>query len=120
MDRLYTMIKSYQPNAMIINNTGLDELGAVSHPMVDSVTYERGKPKFAKNTDRPRAGEMCESITDHWGYAQDDISFKSVEDLIDMLCECRENNCNMLLNVGPLANGTIDSYEKYTLQCLGR
>lgn len=119
-DRLYNMIKSHQPEAMIINNTGLDEQGKVSSPLVDSVTYERGNPSFANNTDRPRAGEMCESLTDHWGYAQDDISFKPVSKLIDILLECRKFDCNLLINVGPKGNGLIGEFEKTTLENLGK
>ncbi|MDO5329321.1 MAG: alpha-L-fucosidase [Coriobacteriia bacterium] len=119
-DRLYNMVKKHQPNAMIINNTGLDNLGKVSHPLIDSVTFERGNPSFVDNSDRPRAGEMCESITDHWGYAKDDISFKPVSSLIDTLMICRKFNSNFLLNVGPQANGKFGDYEKQTLDYLGK
>ena len=114
------MIKSYQPNAMIINNTGLEKQGVVSHPLIDSVTYERGKPARVNNAERPIAGEMCESLTDHWGYTEDDLTFKSVSELIDILTECRANNCNLLLNVGPHANGTISLYEKAKMEYLGK
>ena len=114
------MVKSYQPNAMIINNTGLEAQGVVSHPLIDSVTYERGKPTHVDTGDRPVAGEMCESLTDHWGYCENDFSFKSVSELIDTLCECRANNCNLLLNVGPLANGTISAFEKSEFEYLGK
>ena len=59
-DRLYGTIKKLQPEAMIINNTGLDALGKVGHSMLDSVTFERGHPAYVDNSDRPRAGEMCQ------------------------------------------------------------
>ena len=52
---------------MIINNTGLSELGKVGHPEIDSVTFERGKPCFVDNSDKYRAGEMCQVLNDHWG-----------------------------------------------------
>lgn len=119
-DRLYALIRKYQPQAMIINNTGLNAEGQVSHKEIDSVTFERGNPCFVDNSDRPRAGEMCEGITDHWGYVANDIRFKSVERLIDTLLVCRENNCNLLLNVGLKPNGEITVMEQQLLSCLGK
>ncbi|MCQ2792002.1 MAG: alpha-L-fucosidase [Bacilli bacterium] len=118
-DRLYQMIKKYQPEAMIVNNTGLDAQGKVSHTLVDSVTFERGKPNIVDNSDRPRAGEMCESINDHWGYTKKDYTYKSVSRLLDTLLICRECNCNFLLNVGPKGNGTIPPVEKQFLLAIG-
>lgn len=119
-DRLYATIRKHQPEAMIINNTGLSALGEVSHPEIDSVTFERGKPCFVDNSDRPRAGEMCEGITDHWGYAKNDICFKSTKQLLDTLITCRKCNCNLLLNAGPRANGLLTPIEKQLLECMGQ
>ncbi len=119
-DRLYKTIRKHQPNAMIINNTGLNALGQVSHPEIDSVTFERGKPTFVDNSDRPRAGEMCEGITDHWGYTKDDICYKSTKQLLDTLITCRKCNCNFLINAGPLENGTISPIEKQLLENIGK
>ena len=118
-DRLYAMIRKHQPEAMIINNTGLSELGKVSHPEIDSVTFERGKPSFVDNSDRPRAGEMCEVITDHWGHAKNDICFKSTKQLLDTLVTCRKFNCNLLLNSGPRGNGLLTPLEKQMFESIG-
>lgn len=119
-DRLYATIRKYQPNAMIINNTGLSATGQVSHREIDSVTFERGKPSYVDESDRHRAGEMCEGITDHWGYAENDFKFKSVDKLIDALLCCRENNCNLLLNVGLKGDGTVTAIETELLKYLGK
>ena len=120
-DRLYKTIRKHQPKAMIINNTGLLELGRVSHYEIDSVTFERGAPALVSNEDgKERAGEVCDSLTDHWGYAKNDINIKSVPYLIEELVECRYNKCNLLLNVGPLPNGELRPIEKYTLLELGK
>lgn len=118
-DRLYATIRKHQPEAMIINNTGLSALGKVSHPEIDSVTFERGKPCFVDNSDRPRAGEMCEVICDHWGYAKNDIAFKSVKQLLETLITCRSYNCNLLLNAGPRGNGLLMPLDKHVLESIG-
>lgn len=119
-DRLYATIRKYQPEAMIINNTGLSALGEVSHAEIDSVTFERGNPTFVDTSKKPIAGEMCEGITDHWGFAAEDLCFKSVPRLIETLLDCRKYNCNLLLNVGPTGNGTLTVMETEILKYLGR
>ena len=58
-DRLYATIRKYQPEAMIINNTGLSELGKVGHYEIDSVTFERGKPSFVDNSALFALGFKC-------------------------------------------------------------
>ena len=99
-DRLYGTIRNYQPTAMIINNTGLNALGQVSHKEIDSVTFERGKPCFVDCSDKPRAGEMCEGLTDHWGYAERDICVKSTKQVVETYVDCRRFGCNLLINTG--------------------
>ena len=118
-DRLYATIRKYQPEAMIINNTGLSALGEVGHPEIDCVTFERGNPSFVDTSKKPIAGEMCEGITDHWGYASEDFCFKPVPKLIDMLLDCRKYNCNLLLNVGPRGDGTLTVIETELLKYVG-
>ena len=44
-DTMYSMIRSYQPEAIIVNNTCLTALGELGHIELDSVTCERGRPK---------------------------------------------------------------------------
>ena len=120
-DRLYKTIRKYQPEAMIINNTGLSALGEVTHYEIDSVTFERGASFIVSSRDgKERAGEVCDSLTDHWGYASNDICIKSVPYIISELIDCRHNRCNLLMNVGPMANGELRLIEKATLLEFGK
>lgn len=119
-DRLYGTIRELQPTAMIINNTGLNMLGQVSHKEIDSVTFERGKPCFVDCTDKPRAGEVCEGLTDHWGYAERDICVKSVKQVVETYIDCRKCGCNLLLNTGLRGDGSVSAAEKSVLEGLGR
>lgn len=119
-ERLYGTIRKYQPEAMIINNTGLSELGKVGHPEIDSVTFERGKPCFVDNSDKERAGEMCQVLNDHWGYAKNDCNYKSVKELIENLVDCRKYNCNFLLNTGLKGNGSVNAMDACMLQEIGK
>lgn len=119
-DRLYQMIHKHQPQAMIINNTGLSEIGKVGHPEIDSVTFERGKPTFVDNSDRARAGEMCQVLNDHWGYAEEDCNYKSVKELVENLVDCRRHNCNFLLNTGLRGDGTVNDTDRVLLGEVGK
>ncbi len=119
-ERLYATIRKYQPEAMIINNTGLGAQGKVSHDEIDCVTFERGKPTFVDTSKKPIAGEMCEVISDHWGHAAGDLCFKSIPTLLGTLLDCRKYNCNFLLNAGPTANGTLTVIETEILKYIGR
>ena len=119
-DRLYSIIRKYQPEAMIINNTGLLALGKVGHPEIDSVTFERGKPAFVDNSDRHRAGEMCQVLNDHWGFASEDINYKSVKELVENLVDCRKCDCNFLLNIGPRGDGSVKPLDAAILEEIGK
>ncbi len=119
-DRLYGTIRNYQPEAMIINNTGLSELGKVGHPEIDSVTFERGAPAFVDRSDKYRAGEMCQILNDHWGYAKNDCNYKSVKEFLENLVDCRKYNCNFLLNTGLKGNGEVNFIDKGILLEIGK
>ena len=70
------MIRKYQPACMIINNTGLNARGEAGHIELDSVTYERGMPtRMPEDAPKYLAGEMCEVMNSHWGYAAEDIAY---------------------------------------------
>ena len=120
LDRLYGTIRKYQPDAMIINNTGLGALGEVGHKEIDSVTFERGKPCRVDRSEKPIAGEMCQVLNDHWGYAKDDCNFKSVKELIENLVDCRKFDCNFLLNTGLKGNGSVNAADKALLGEIGK
>lgn len=121
-DALYGMIRSHQPNAMIINNTGLSAQGALGHPELDSVTFERGKPQPVNMEGAPKyiASEMCQVFADHWGYAREDLNYKAPADMIRDLAICRRYGSNMLINVGPMADGSIRPIDSAMLDLMGQ
>lgn len=120
-DSLYGLIRKYQPEAMIINNSGMTALGAIGHIELDSVTVERGTPSLLNLDDAPKyvASEACEILADHWGYAAQDFDYKSLPQVIRELSLCRRYGSNMLLNVGPMGNGELRLLDKAMLCTLG-
>lgn len=121
-DALYGMIRKYQPDAMIINNTGLDARGALGHIELDSVTFERGKPQAINREGAPKyvASEMCQIFCDHWGYAKEDLNYKSPAQMIRELADCRRYGANMLMNVGPMGDGSVQEMDRAMLNLMGK
>ena len=121
-DALYSLIRENQPDAMIINNTGLDAQGVIGSPYIDSVTFEQGKPSLINRDGAKKyvASEMCQTINEHWGYGSRDFLNKSVPELIETLCHCRKYGANYLLNVGPDASGQITPIQKATIEEVGK
>lgn len=119
---LYGMIRQYQPDAIIVNNTGIFQCGKTGHPEIDSVTYEQGaaKPMDREGMEKYIAGEVCHTFNNHWGIGAVDFSFKSPAKIIETLCHSRGCGANYLLNVGPEAQGRIPDYEKASLEIVGR
>lgn len=120
-DELYATIRHYQPDAIIVNNTGLSARGAFGNPEIDSVTFEQGRPEPLNREGMPKyvACEMCETINDHWGYGAGDFNCKSSARLIETLCHCRKVGANYLLNIGPREQGALDPLQKETLKAIG-
>jgi len=120
-DALYATIRKHQPEAMIINNTGLGKRGEIGNPEIDSVTFEQGRPTPMNREGMSKyvAAEMCHTINAHWGYGSADFRYQSVPDLIENLCACRKVGANYLLNVGPDAEGEILPLQVEMLKMVG-
>lgn len=121
LDELYGTIRKYQPDAIIINNTGLNARGEICHPEVDSVTFEQGRPTPMKRDGMTKyiTSEMCYTLNDHWGVGNCDFNYKSPKTLIECLCDCRKVGANLLLNIGPGPQGNIISMQKELFSIIG-
>ena len=49
--------------------------------------------------------EACMTMNDSWGYKQDGGRWKSGEELLQLRRQAAGRGCNLLLNVGPMADG---------------
>ena len=64
--------------------------------------------------------ETCMTMNDTWGFKSDDQNWKSAEQMIRMLCDIASKGGNLLLNVGPQANGQIPQESIDRLMRIGR
>lgn len=120
-DRLYAVIRKHQPEALIINNTGIGQGGKLGNPEIDSVTFERGRPKALDRRGHPKyvAAEMCHTMNFHWGIANHDFNMLSPAHVIEELCLARRAGANLLMNLGPEAQGALPAYETAAFRRVG-
>ena len=84
-------------------------------PSADTKALDFSKGDFSTPEKRiPREGypgrdwEACMTVGNRWGYHRDDHRFyKSPEKIIYQLQECAAKGGNLLLNIGPKADGSI-------------
>ena len=93
-------MRKLQPNILINNRTELEG---------DFRTPEQAQPReWIKAGGKRVTWEACQTFSGSWGYARDETTWKSPEQLIQMLINCVARGGNLLMNVGPTARGTFD------------
>lgn len=64
--------------------------------------------------------ELCMTVNDSWGYQKQDHNQKSVNYIIRTFSDCISMGGNLLLDVGPMEDGTITPGQTKILKELGR
>ena len=111
-EKLLKMVRGLQPDILINDRAEIKG---------DFKTIE------GRNIPRPPKGaklwEACITLQDDdwsfWGWCRYTAFRKTPEQIICYLLHCLEVNGNMLLNVGPDANGDIDGWQRDLLAKLG-
>jgi len=106
-ERLYDMIHTLQPQAVIHNNRHAEPL-----PGEDIQGFEQDLPGentvgFNATTMYGIPAEVCMTINDNWGISFKDENHKSTRQLVRNLARSASLGANYLLNVGPTALGEI-------------
>jgi alpha-L-fucosidase len=106
MAELRALIHQWQPEVVV--NGRLCGHG-------DYKTPEQGLPI----TQPEGAWEFCVTLNDSWGYQTHDHNHKSVRQIVRLLAECLGMGGNLLLDVGPTADGAITPAQTERLEGLG-
>jgi alpha-L-fucosidase len=119
-EKLYDMIHTLQPDAVIHNNRHDKPL-----PGEDVQGFEQDLPGmntagFNETTIFGLPIEVCMTINDHWGYSAGDYNTKSARNLVHILARSASVGGNYLLNVGPTAEGEIVPQHAERLRGVGR
>ncbi|WP_439184674.1 alpha-L-fucosidase [Carboxylicivirga taeanensis] len=97
-------------NKNIILNSRLQGYG-------DYDTPEQGVPINKPNNPY---WELCMTMNDSWGYQHNDHNYKTPYQLIRIFVDCISMGGNLLLDVGPHADGTIPEPQVNILKEFGR
>ncbi len=77
-------------------------------------------PEQAMPVTRPEGDwEFCVTLNDSWGYVPDDNNYKNTRQLIRIFTECISMGGNLLLDIGPKPDGTIDERDERALLDFG-
>ncbi|TDS17387.1 alpha-L-fucosidase [Sphingobacterium paludis] len=102
------LLRRYNPN--IIVNSRLNHHG-------DYETPEQGVPVVKPGSAH---WELCYTMNDSWGYQPFDRHYKTPNMIVRTLIDCIAMGGNLLLDVGPKADGTLPKEQVAILQELGR
>lgn len=118
--RTYDLIHRLQPASLVGNNHH-----HVPNSGEDFQMFERDLPgqntggfsAEAKIGDLPL--ETCDTMNGAWGYNATDKKFKTPKQVVHYLVKAAGNNANLLMNVGPKPDGTIQDEFVTTLRAVG-
>jgi alpha-L-fucosidase len=109
-EKLLKMVRELQPGIIVDNRLDLPD------EMADIHTPEQFQPRgWVHVNGKPVVWETCQTFSGSWGYYRDEYTWKSPEQLIQMLVNTVSCGGNLLMNVGPTARGTFDDRAKAAL-----
>ena len=101
-EELIATARRLQPGIMIDNRTQIKQ---------DIVTPEQYQIKEWPRNDETgeyEIWEACQTFSGSWGYHRDEMSWKSPEQLVNMLIRTVSIGGNLIMNVGPTSRGYFD------------
>lgn len=109
-DDLYAHIRRLQPQTLVSYKQGLLGTEDFFAPERNAVP---GKDKLV---------EICQTMNPQsWGYKADDAgSHKTADEVWETIRSAREQGCNLLLNTGPLPDGSVDPWDAAVLREVGK
>jgi alpha-L-fucosidase len=115
-EKLIRMIRELQPHIMVDDRLDLlDVPGGWDYRTPEQVAVR----EWVKMGGQRVLWETCQTFSGSWGYHRDEATWKSVEQLVQMLIDTVSKGGNLLLNVGPTARGEFDERAMDRLSGIG-
>lgn len=83
----------------------------------DYATPEQGLPILRPKNEY---WELCMTINNSWGYQPHDLQYKTPSQILRIFIDCISMGGNLLLDIGPKADGSIPEKQVQVLKELGR
>ena len=118
---LYQYVRSLQPDIIINNRVSSGRSGMAGLTAEGAFAGDFGTPEQqVPATGLPGVDwESCITMNDHWGFNKYDNNWKSSRELIQMLADIASKGGNLLLNVGPTADGLFPPESVERLRAIG-
>ncbi len=112
-EKLVKLIRKLQPGVILDDRLDLPGVW-------DMKTPEQTQPReWVKVDGQPVVWEACQTFSGSWGYHRDEMTWRSVDELIRTLIDCVSKGGNLLLNVGPTGRGEFDERALNRLSGIG-
>ncbi|MCX6290444.1 MAG: alpha-L-fucosidase [Bacteroidetes bacterium] len=82
--------------------------------------YDTPEQNFPVTKPNLKYWELCMTINDNWGYQQRDTNYKTPYEIISIFADAISMGGNLLLDIGPKADGSIPKEQEYMLTELGQ
>ena len=116
----YNRIHTAQPDALVGNNHHHSPFPGEDFQMFEQDLPGQNTAGFNKAEISSKPLEMCLTMNNSWGYNSSDHKWKSADELIRLLVRASGLGCNLLLNVGPRPDGTLQPEAIERLAALGK
>ena len=125
MEETYALIRDLSPHALISFKQGANGDEDFSAPernagAVVGSQFEVARKVYEMNKDKPK--EICNTLQPHsWGYNKnDDGKHKTAEEIVEIYRDTRKKEANLLMNVGPLPDGSFPDEDIINLTEAGK
>lgn len=111
---LLKQIRKLQPQIILNNRMDLGEYE-------DGQDFETPEQVSAASLAKfkGKEWETCQTFSGSWGYYRDENTWKSNQQLLNLLISSTSNGGNLILNVGPTAKGEFDNRATRALDSIG-
>jgi alpha-L-fucosidase len=125
VEETYEIIRSLSPHALISFKQGANGEEDFSAPERNASAtvgnqFEVARMVYEKNKNKPK--EICNTLQPHaWGYdKRNDGKHKTTEDLVKIIKDTWAKDANLLMNVGPLPDGSFPEEDIISLTEAGK
>lgn len=121
MESLYAYIHELDPDCLVGNNHHRATLEGEDFQMFERDLPGENHAGFSGGVSISASLplETCETMNGAWGYRVEDQNYKSVKELVHLLVRATAKGANLLLNIGPQADGQLPAPALERLKGLG-